>query len=337
MIGALDILRMLWLSQLWALVDSHDPFFPGSNKNLGSRPGGGISSETSLHSFRPPPSIPCHYSSIGFETPVSIDGTEHGLRQAMVDQAVRFVENPDTKHYPAATKGWKGVLHLPTLSGAELWGPLDPESKFLGIDPHFVGPSRLRMQLTKKTWHDDTHQGCFEGFASSKRPGDESNLDDDDDYGDIPLQLEFDCPTYHLLGEDFDVPTICTVQVAAFAHEITIFDTLQDYNKYCDEVKTEGRVAFADHAFCWTGLFPPDKDVQQKRSMAMFTGHVVKSDVKINEQTGEYFYWALVETLGGCQFDVVVHRNLIEGQSPPRPGCIFQGVFWLSGRILNEL
>ena len=75
--------------------------------------------------------------------------------------------------------------------------------------------------------------------------------------------------------------------------------------------------------------------------MAVFTGHVVRSDVKINEQTGEYFYWALVETYGGCRFDVVIHPHLIDhykgrGQSPPRPGCIVQGHFWLSGRLVGE-
>lgn len=254
-----------------------------------------------------------------------------------MEHTKRFAANPSTRrYYPAGdTKGHGCLLHLPTHSGAEMWAAVNAKNDFLGMDPHFDGPSRLPMRLTEKTWHSDSVVTTFVGSVET-----DNGIGGDNE---VPLTLEFDCP-YSIFGEDMSMPILCTVQLAAFAHEITVYDTLKHYEKDCEEVKASGGVPFDDHSFFWTRIFHKnanDAGIKIPRSMAVFTGHVVRSDVKINEQTGEYFYWALVETRGGCQFDVVIHPHLIDhhkgkGQSPPRAGCIVQGHFWLSGRLIDE-
>jgi hypothetical protein len=46
--------------------------------------------------------------------------------------------------------------------------------------------------------------------------------------------------------------------------------------------------------------------------------------------TGNRFWWALVDTLGGT-YDVVIDPELLPDS--PRAGNILSGWFWLSGRI----
>lgn len=67
---------------------------------------------------------------------------------------------------------------------------------------------------------------------------------------------------------------------------------------------------------------------------AVLTGHVLKTELKVNEKTGHSFYWALVDTLHG-QMDVVVDPYCYK-INPPKVGGVIYGAFWLSGRIMNE-
>jgi len=283
-----------------------------------------IQDDISLDFFTPPPDTPCHYSTIGFPTPYSV--------QDMMQQTKEFLENPHTKMIPPTSKDAYLMYHLGTKSGAELWNFVNHESIASGLDPHFAGPSRLKVCLTKATWDLERSTMVLEGRAG---PPPHQN---DDDLDDLPLLMEFDCPTSHLWEKD--LPVASTAQIAAFAHEVRVFESVQHFQEYNKKEKAEVRNTFADHSFVsWSVLSSGhDTSNKRKRSTALFTGHVVQSEVKINDETGKYFYWALVETLGGCQFDVVIHPDLIEkyGQTPPKPGCIVQGVFWLSGHLLRE-
>ena len=277
--------------------------------------------DISLDFFTPPPDKICHYSTIGFPTPYSVED--------MMQQTKEFVENPRTKMIPPTLKDRYRMFHLGTKSGAELWNYIDHGNEVSGLDPHFAGPSRLKVCLTKATWDLERSTMVLEGRAGPHHQN-EYDLDD------LPLHLDFDCPTSHLWEED--LPATSTAQIAAFAHEVQVFESAQHFQEYKKKDRAEGRITFADHAFAsWSVLAGRDTN-KRNRSTAMFTGHVVQSEVKINDETGKYFYWALVETLGGCQFDVVIHPDFIEkyGQPPPKPGCIVQGVFWLSGHLLGE-
>jgi hypothetical protein len=59
---------------------------------------------------------------------------------------------------------------------------------------------------------------------------------------------------------------------------------------------------------------------------------VLDGGVRINAVTGLPFWWALIDTVGGT-FDVVIDPELLS--SPPRPGNVIAGWFWLSGRLLT--
>ena len=52
---------------------------------------------------------------------------------------------------------------------------------------------------------------------------------------------------------------------------------------------------------------------------------------KTNSLTGERYYWALVDSLGGS-FDVVIDPTICE--AAPEAGGVLSGSFWLCGRLL---
>jgi len=292
---------MLWFGLVWAFALGH------------ASPGSAFSSSISPYWGEPRVD---HYSTIGFPSPNSVE--------EQLENTKNFVTNVDTVMCPASQTGYK-ILHLPSKCGAELWGGANPDGVFFGNDPHFFGLSRMCMKITAKTECND--EGTFQGWASNYR--DDIRSYDLEEVGS--LQLDFYCPTYQLYGKDLVLPTTVTVQMAAFAHEVQIFDSIQDYNDYNKKQSAQGMIAMADQSFGAMSLFFPEK-----ATYAVFTGRIVQAERKINERTGAPFYWALVETLGDCQFDVVIHPSLVDVDHPPRPGCILQGSFFLSGRLLPE-
>ena len=95
-----------------------------------------------------------------------------------------------------------------------------------------------------------------------------------------------------------------------------------------------------EKSFCSLANSLPEEECSQEvinLCLALITGVVKETELKINEKTGKTFYWALVETNAGCQFDVVIHPALLgrNGGSPaPKVGGIIQGMFYLQGRFL---
>ena len=88
----------------------------------------------------------------------------------------------------------------------------------------------------------------------------------------------------------------------------------------------------ASQSFIPSGLFTPaGKSTVPPQARAIFAGHVLAADEKINVLTGRAFYWALVDTFGGA-YDVVIDSNLLPGV--PEIGGVISGSFWLSGRII---
>ena|SRR5689334_2281568 len=129
---------------------------------------------------------------------------------------------------------------------------------------------------------------------------------------------------------DVAVPGIATAQIAAFAHEITCYDSLEAY-----EAEQDGEeVPFASQSFIPSGLFSASagSPAQPPQPYALFTGHVVEAKEKKSVATGRAFHWVLVDILGG-QYDVVIDPELLP--RAPRPGGILSGTFWLTGRLLD--
>jgi hypothetical protein len=69
-----------------------------------------------------------------------------------------------------------------------------------------------------------------------------------------------------------------------------------------------------------------------KEPYARLSGKIVETELKLNEWTGQKFWWALVQTHYGL-FDVVADLNMINTSS--KPDCFLSGDFWLSGRIVD--
>lgn len=197
-------------------------------------------------------------------------------------------------------------------NGIELWGQLDLEGHFVGLNPHFSGRSRLSMGLTRKVGSDrEDLDGAYYAWA-----GAQSGPED----GEYPLL--FDCPDF-LVHSRMMLPSIHRVQVSAFAHEVKVFNDEQHYN-----ASKETGPAFATESFVPSGLFG---DTEQP--FGMFTGVVQYVFTITNPVTQEIFHHALVKTLGG-EYDVIIHPDLL--YTDLQPGNIVQGTFWLTGKILGN-
>jgi hypothetical protein len=204
-------------------------------------------------------------------------------------------------------------------SGAEIWLQVDANDELVGVNPHYVGRSAVRVGLTARLAAVGPSEldGSFHGWAD---PG----ADDAVDIGCYPFV--FDAPDYRL-HDALSLPARREVQVAAFAHEIAAFETVAGY-----DASQTGGLSYASQSFIPSGLFTPDGvAAAPPRARAIFTGHVLAADRKINVLTGCAFYWALVETYGGT-YDVVIDPALLAGV--PAVGGVISGSFWLSGRII---
>jgi hypothetical protein len=244
---------------------------------------------------------------------------------------VQFVQDDDTIIMPGAKEGFK-ILHLPTKSGAELWGGATENQEFFGSDPHYSGPARMRVNLHEKI-EEEYNEG---GFMCDEADADTScrSFDASDNDGGCLRNLRFFSPTFQLCGTEVDVPCIMNVQICAFAIECKVFDSLEAYARWNNERHKQGRLTFTDQSFAMDSVIRGELREQYKYC-AIFSGRVVRAVRKVNERTGEPFFWALVETLGGHQMDVVVHPMVVRGNTP-RPGSIILGSFFLSGRLMPE-
>lgn len=209
-------------------------------------------------------------------------------------------------------------FHWSDPSGAEMWLQVNGNNELIGMNPHYAGRSAVRVGLTARLPSAGLSEldGSFHGWADP--------VGDAPDTGCYPFV--FDAPDYRL-HEGLSLPVRKEVQIAAFAHEIAAFETVATY-----EASQTGDLKSASQSFIPSGLFTPAGDsTVPPQARAIFTGHVLAADEKINVLTSRAFYWALVETFGGA-YDVVIDSSLLPGV--PEVGGVISGSFWLSGRIL---
>jgi hypothetical protein len=203
--------------------------------------------------------------------------------------------------------------------GAEMWLQSNTDNELVGMTPFFSGDARTRVRLTARvTRPDDTPlEGAFHGWAAPDQSASES--------GEYPFVFDaIDYGRYNQLV----LPAIVDVQIAAFAHEIALHQTLDAYNE-----SQTGELKFASQSFIPSGLFSSGgESTDPPSSMAIFTGHVVATDTKTNSLSGVRYYWALVDSLGGS-FDVVIDPELCD--MPPVVGGVISGSFWLCGRLIQ--
>jgi hypothetical protein len=176
-------------------------------------------------------------------------------------------------------------------SSAEIWLQVNANNEVIGMNTHYAGQSAVRVGLTARL----PSAGPSELDGSFHAP----------DTGCYPLV--FDAPDYRL-HEELPLPTQKEVQIAAFAQEVAAFETVAAY-----EANLTGDLKLASQSFIPTGLFTPAGDSHvPPQARAIFAGHVLAADKKINVLTGRAFYWALVHAYGGA-YDVVIDSNLLPG------------------------
>jgi hypothetical protein len=198
--------------------------------------------------------------------------------------------------------------------GVELWAQATHERRLLGLNPHFSGPARMRVGITNRVERasDTELDGALHGWADP--------AGDDPESGSYPFVV--DVPDIHTLGE-LALPAIHTIQIAAFAHTLSVFADEEEYRR-----APQDEPRFATESFIPVGLFETSGEPP---AHAMFTGRVLEAALRTNPATGAPFFWALVRTLGG-QIDVVADPALV--QAPLVAGGVVQGMFWLSGRVI---
>ena len=201
--------------------------------------------------------------------------------------------------------------------GTELWLQVDSDNDLIGMAPHFSGEASARVGLTSRVSrpNDTALDGAFHGWAAPFEGDPESGM----------YPFVFDSPDYCRHSE-LELPCIASVQVAAFAHEVSVFASVEEY-----DASQEGEMKFASQSFIPSGMFSPEgESTEPPEAYAIFTGHILRAGKRRNEMSGLSFVWVLVESLGAT-FDVVIDLELMD--NAPQPGGVLTGSFWLSGRV----
>jgi hypothetical protein len=250
--------------------------------------------------------MPSHFSTIGL--PVSDEEEFLALANQVADHTDPI--DVDNGRY----------LRWSASCGAEIWLQLDDANELIGMTPHFTGKSRIRVGITTRIIRPGSTplDGAFHGWVDP--------ADDDPESGMYPLV--FDSPDYQRHSA-LTIPSIVTVQIAAFAHEISLFDSSDEFR-----ASQSGEFKLASQSFIPAGTFTPAGDSEAPpEAFGILTGHIVQAAKKRNDLSGNVFYWAMVDSLGGL-FDVVIDPELV--QNEPKVDGVVTGSFWLSGRLVLE-
>ena len=247
--------------------------------------------------------VPSQFSAVGFTVTSGED---------LAALASRVAERAETIN---AREG-QYLMWAPP-SGEQLWLQVKHSGDAMGMNPHFEGKSSVRVTIEARVTRESQTplDGTFLAWA---------NPSDDGSGGAFPLA--FDCPDA-AVHEAMELPAAVVAQIAAFAQQLTVHESETAY--LADQV-AQG-LSFESRSFIPSGLISPSGEpVTPPESHALFTGHVVEAEERMNAVTGESYWWALVDTQGGT-FDVVIDPTLLS--KPVRAGNVVSGWFWLSGRL----
>lgn len=247
--------------------------------------------------------MPSHFSTIGFH--VNSEKEFWELVQKVGPQS-EAIETEDGAYF-----------YWQDSSGAELWLQVNRKDQLIGMNPHLGGKSRVNVGVTNVVSRPDFTplDGALHGWAEPSSDEFESGI----------YPFVFDLPNFGQ-HRNLKYPCLVLAQIAAFAHEIRLYDSVASY----DIAPSEGP-KFASQSFVPAGLFSPSEgSIEPPQAYAIFTGHIIESEERVNSLTGMRFFWCLVETLGAV-FDVVIAPELVSDK--PKVGGVLSGHFWLSGTL----
>lgn len=248
--------------------------------------------------------MPSQFSAIGFTVASGED---------LAALATQAAERADTIDASAGQ-----YLKWSPGSGEQLWLQLTHKGDAMGMTPHFEGPSVVRIGVEARIARQ-AHTPLDGSFLAWANPPDGAATG-----GDYPFV--FDCPDA-AVHASLELPVVVDAQIAAFAQQISVFASPEAYA--ADQA--EQGLSFPSRSFIPSGLFSPHGEpVIPPESHALIAGHVIEAGPRTNAVSGESFWWALVETVGGT-YDVVIDPMLLQGAV--RAGNVVSGWFWLSGRL----
>lgn len=201
-----------------------------------------------------------------------------------------------------------------TEKSIELWLQINKKNEIIGLNPHFSGSSKMKVGITNEIFPDSNNSldGTFHAWAEP---------DESIESGSFPFVL--DMPNRGIYDGEFLFPQILNIQLAAFAHELTIYNDEDEFTQSQDR-----EIKFAAESFIPSGLFGDSPS-----AMAIFTGRILDTANIYNEQSKLNFTWALVKTLGG-EIDVVIDKELVNNEMIV--GGIISGSFWISAKFIDE-
>ncbi len=246
-------------------------------------------------------SVASHLSAIGF--PVTSEEEFHQLVVQAATEGVPVGPGRYTRWAPG--------------EGVELWVQVH-NREIVGMNPHFGGKSRLPVRVSSLRPHPEYPlDGKLQGWINSTGEKAEDG---------IPVL--FDLPDFDLARPKAQEGAVVTVQVAAFAHDLSCFPSDEAF------VAAQEEPRFAAESYFPLGLFGAEEgENPEPEALALFAGHIRSARLATNPVTGRHFHVLQVETLG-CTFDVIADPDSVTGA--PEVGGVAQGTFWLSGRIIPE-
>lgn len=250
--------------------------------------------------------MPSQFSAIGFTVSSGED------LAALASQVAERAETIDA--------GAGQYLKWAPPSGEQLWLQVKRNGDAMGMNPHFEGKSSVRVAVEARIARD-AHTPLDGTFLAWANPAPAAAG------GDYPFA--FDCPDA-ATHDGLTLPATLTAQIAAFAQQITVHESQEIY----DAAQAAQGLSFASRSFIPSGLISPSGEpVMPPESHALIAGTVIEAAERRNAVTGEPFWWALVDTVGGT-FDIVIDPSLLS--NAVRPGNVIAGWFWLSGRLQHK-
>jgi hypothetical protein len=248
--------------------------------------------------------MPSQFSALGFDARSGEDLAALASKVAARAESI-FVEGGE-------------YLRWSPASGEQLWLQLKKNGDAMGMNPHFAGKGRVRALVEGRVARD-SHTPLDGTFLAWANPiaGEEGS-------GDYPFV--FDCPdaAQHASAA---LPLTVDVQVAAFAQNATLHLGEREYH----EAQASQGMSFGLKAFIPSGLVSPTGEpVSPPEPHALISGLILEAEERHNAITGNAFFWALLDTLGGT-YDAIIDPELLSHR--PSPGNVLSGWFWLSGRI----
>jgi hypothetical protein len=241
--------------------------------------------------------MPSHMSSVGFPFSSNEEFADLAMTAATQGEPIQVSGGTYYRWSPGA--------------GVELWAQSDQDGQLIGLNPHFGGAARMRVGLLERIARerDSALDGAFYGWVDP--------AENDPENGQYPFA--FDVPDFKR-HDALLLPAIATVQIAAFAHSLSAFESDEAF-----QAREPDKVKMAAESCIPSGTFssPP-------KSTVIFNGHVRNTTRLTNPHTERSFYWARVRTLGG-EFDVVADPGIVNGAIVQ--GGVIGGSAWLSGRI----